>query len=290
MIPTPRIVLIALLTLAALTALSFSSLLPSVLHAQAVNVTPEERSTVSLAATIHPTATPKPPSHVRLPILMYHYISSPPLGSDKYRIDLSVPPDHFEAQLQYLRDHGFTTVGLQDVYDLLSTGKPLPPKPIVLTFDDGYRDHYENAFPLLQKYGMTGTFFIVTDFIVYGNPEHVTWPMVQTMVKGGMDIQSHSRTHKDMRNRSNAFLVWEILGPAEQIGAYAGKKPLFFCYPSGHYDNAVIKVLRDIGTLASVTTDYGDTYSLTNAMLWPRLRVHNTTTIAQFAALVSVSN
>lgn len=261
---------------------------PAEAAAGTATVTPAKTPSPLPTRTPAPTATPKPPASVRLPVLMYHYISKPPAKADRYRIDLSVAPEAFEQQLIYLRDNGFTTVSLQDVYDLLSMGKRLPPKPIVLTFDDGYLDHYTNAFRLLKKYKMTGTFFVVTDYVVYKNPEHLTWAMIKEMAKAGMSIESHSRTHKDMRGRKNDFLVWEILGPVEQIEAYADKRPRFFCYPTGKYDAAVMKILRDVGTLAAVTTEYGDTYTLQNAMTWPRHRVRHDTTVAQFASLVEL--
>lgn len=240
-------------------------------------------------ATPVPTATPKParlPASARVPILMYHYISEPPPGADRYRIDLSVKPQDFERQLQYLSANGYTTISLYDLYAHLSLGRALPPRPIVLTFDDGYRDHYEHAFPLLQKYGMRGTFFVTTDFINFGNPHHLTWEMVKEMSAAGMDIESHARTHRDLRNRDFQFLVWEILGPIEQITAHTGRRPRFFCYPSGRYDDAVIRMLRSVQTWAAVTTEHGSVHTLANAMTWRRIRVHGRESLEHFAAMV----
>jgi len=257
--------------------------------AQAAGTLPPEDATPTARPRV-PTRTPTPaplPALARVPILMYHYISAPPPGADKYRIDLSVTPDNFERQLSYLKANGFKTVSLADVYAHLSEGKPLPPKPVVLTFDDGYLDAYTEAFPLLQKYGMQGTFFVSTDLINYKNPEHITWKMAREMADAGMSIESHARTHRDLRARSTAFLVWELLGPVEQITYYAGKKPRFFAYPSGRYDEGVVKMLREVSTLAAVTTEFGAIQSLGNAMEWPRVRVRNATTLDQFAALVA---
>lgn len=258
-------------------------------EAQAAGKLPPEDATPTArprVATRTPTPAPLP-ALARVPILMYHYISVPPPGADKYRVDLSVTPDNFERQLSYLKANGFKTVSLADVYAHLSEGKPLPPKPVVLTFDDGYLDAYTKAFPLLKKYGMRGTFFVSTDLINYKNPEHVTWKMVREMADAGMSIESHARTHRDLRQRDNAFLLWEILGPVEQITHYAGKKPCFFAYPSGRYDANVMKMLREVGMLAAVTTEPGAIQSLGNAMLWPRLRVRNAATLDQFVALVT---
>jgi len=113
---------------------------------------------------------------------------------------------------------------------------------------------------------MRGTFFITTDFINYGNPNYLTWEMVKEMSAAGMDIESHARTHRDLRNRGFQFLVWEILGPIEQIMAHTGKRPRFFCYPSGRYDDAVIRMLRSVETWGAVTTEHGYTHTLANAM------------------------
>lgn len=184
-----------------------------------------------------PTATviKRPlPASAHVPVLMYHYVEIPPPNAERLRRDLTTTPEEFEAQLQFLSDNGYTTISLDQLYDYLSLGDPLPAKPVVLTFDDGYLDIYTEVFPLLRRFGMIGTFFIVTDFINYHNPEHASWPMVQEMASAGMNFEPHSRTHMDLRGRSTAVLVWELLGPVEQITAYTGHRPRFFCYPAGN--------------------------------------------------------
>lgn len=256
------------------------------------DATPTPISTRS-TATPRPVATPTPaplPDSARVPILMYHYISTPPRNADKYRIDLSVTPQDFERQLQFLRTNDYTAISLYDLYDHLTLGRSLPPKPVVLTFDDGYRDQYENAFPLLKKYGMAGTFFLSTDFINAGNPNYLTWKMVREMSDAGMRIESQGRTHSDLRQRDFQFLVWEILGPIEQITAYTGKRPRFFCYPAGRYDDDVIRVLRSVQTWAALTTEPGSTYTRANLMTWPRVRVRGPMTVDQFAALLAAND
>ncbi len=222
-----------------------------------------------------------------VPILMYHYISVPPAGADKYRVDLSVSPDMFDQQLAYLAENGFSTVSLYALLEHLSTGASLPPRPVVLTFDDGYRDNYENAFPLLKKYGFTGVFFVVSDFINNGRPEYLTWDMAREMAEAGMSIESHSRTHPDLRGRSFQFLVWEILGPIEAITHHTGQRPRFFCYPAGKYDRDVIVVLESVETWAAVTTNPGRRQTLDTAMTWPRMRVHGGGSLRDFARLVN---
>src|SRR5579859_6620537 len=180
---------------------------------------------------------------VRVPILMYHYVSDPPPGSDKYRVDLSVPPAKFAAQLHWLKDNGYQTIAPDDLYAALVGGRKLPDHPILLTFDDGYVDAYANAYPILQKYGFTGTFFLVTGFIDEGRPGFLNWDQVKEMSDAGMAMQNHSREHLDMRNRDHDWLVYQILGPEETIEAHTGIRPRFFCYPSGGFDDATIREL-----------------------------------------------
>lgn len=241
-----------------------------------------------LGSAAHMPADPTAEARVaRVPILMYHYLSAPPPGADRVRQDLSVSPAAFEAQLAYLKDNGFNAIRLDDLHNHLAAGAPLPPKPVILTFDDGYRDTYENAFPLLLRYGFRATFFIVSDFVHSGNPVYMNWRMVREMSDAGMSIESHSRTHPDLRNRSFENLVWEILGPIESIEAFTGRRPRFFCYPAGRYDDAVIRVLRSVGTLGAVTTHSGKTHTLGDAMTWSRVRVRGGLTVEQFAALLN---
>lgn len=244
-------------------------------------------------AAVRPVAPPVPVvagatgvREARVPILMYHYLSVPPPDADRIRIDLSVSPAMFEQQLAYLKENGYTTLSLGDLYDALAGGRGLPAKPVILTFDDGYRDAYENALPLLKKYGMRATFFIVTDFIHAGHPAYLTWPMVQALNDAGMSIENHTRSHADLRRRNDDFLVWQILGAIESIQAYTGKRPQFFCYPGGFFDDNTVRVARSANVLAAVTTQYGKTHTLSDAMVWSRVRVRGEGTLREFADLV----
>jgi peptidoglycan/xylan/chitin deacetylase (PgdA/CDA1 family) len=218
---------------------------------------------------------------------MYHYISVPPADADTYRRDLSVTPENLDAQLAWLRENGYTAITLQHLLYHLTLGWPLPEKPIILTFDDGYADAYANAFPILQKYGFVGTFFIITDRITFGDPNYATWDQIVEMHNAGMDIQSHTRTHPDLRGLSEAQLLWQILGSKEAIEARTNKQVHFFCYPSGKYDANAIRALQQYGYWAAVTTEYGATHSLDNLFTLKRIRIRATDTIETFVQKVT---
>ena len=221
-----------------------------------------------------------------MPILMYHYISELPPDADAYRRDLTVLPAHFEEQLQYLQAQGYQSVLLADVYETLATGKPLPQKPIVLTFDDGYKDAYTGALPLLQKYGFVGEFFLLATPAHYEAPQYLTWNDVRAMADAGMSMQAHGRDHYDLTGRSYEFLVYQILGAREAVEAHTERPVRFFCYPSGRYDDATIAVVESAGYWGAVTTAWGSELRLDNRFAWPRIRVKGSLSLDGFATLL----
>ncbi|MFQ5594419.1 MAG: polysaccharide deacetylase family protein [Anaerolineae bacterium] len=237
---------------------------------------------VPAAETVTPNDTsrepllPPPDGTVRdaqVPILMYHYISELPLGADEIRIGLSVTPADFEAHLQYLKENGYHTISLHQLLLNLTRGEPLPANPIILTFDDGYRDNYENAFPLLQKYGFTATFFLITNFIDEERPAYVTWDQVKRLAQAGNEIGAHTRDHPDLRGKDIDFLVWQILGSKEAIQNGAGITPRFFSYPSGKYDGNVIAVLASAHYWGAVTVKQGIHQSSETTFELQRIRI-----------------
>ncbi|MEW5958094.1 MAG: polysaccharide deacetylase family protein [Chloroflexota bacterium] len=228
--------------------------------------------------TATPTPTPQPTPigdglSLSVPILMYHYVSTPPEGADAVRRDLSVTPDQFEAHLAFLRQNGYQTVTLRDLTLALSGHVALPDRPIILTFDDGYRDNYENAFPLLRKYGDVGVFFVFTQVIDTNNVSYLTWDMVKEMHQAGMEFGSHSYRHSDLAGRDVDFLVYEILGSKEAIEERIGEPVRFFSYPSGRYDALTVQILASANFWAAVTTQWGIEQSFTGRFELLRIRV-----------------
>lgn len=225
---------------------------------------------------------------LKVPILMYHYVSEPPPDSDIYRVDLSVPPDAFRQQMAYLKDNGYTPVDLYDLSTAIVAHTELPEKPIVITFDDGYLDNYENAFPILQEYGFKGTFFVITEFIDSGREGYMNWEMLEEMSRAGHRIESHSRTHPDLTTKSRDGLIWELLGSQETLAAHIGYKPRYFCYPGGTYNDETIQVLKELDYWGAVTTENGSWHGFNDRFEWRRVRLRNSTTIQEFARLTDL--
>ena len=249
--------------------------------------TPRTRATATPPATETPGPTPdRVWRHVRVPILMYHYVTVPPPGADNYRVGLSVTPEQFREQMTYLVEHGYTTVTLDDVLFALNQGRALPPKPVVLSFDDGYAEMYTNVFPVLQELGLVGTFFVVTGWIDDENPDFLSWTQAREMAEAGMRIESHSKSHPDLSDKPRDYIVYEVLGSIESIEAHVGRRPRFFCYPAGAFDDYLVSLLPEFGLWGAVTTQAGTRHYSDAPYTMRRVRISNDTTLAQFAAFL----
>ncbi len=245
-------------------------------------------------STHTPTPTPLLPTpdgierRARVPILMYHHIEQAPPYANAIRRDLSVSPEDFEAQLAYLRREGYETITLNDLALHLTMGMTLPAKPIILTFDDGYANAYTNAFPLLQRYGFIGTFFVISEPVNAGDPSFLSWSQVEEMYAAGMRFEPHSHNHPDMRNRSFDFVVFQVLAPKEAIEARTGEPCRFFAYPAGRYDQFVIDVLRSADIWGGVLTEQGATHTADDLFTLRRVRVHGGDDLSAFVRILNL--
>ena len=259
--------------------------------------TPAPTDTPTPTPTFTPTFAPTPPRPLtpmitrdptqrvlRVPILMYHYVSVPPPDADKYRLDLSVTPANFQAQLEYLAREGYHPVRLSDLGEFLLNGSPLPTKPIAITFDDGYSDNYQNAFPILKRSKFPATFFIITQYADDRKTGYMTWDQLEEMAIEKMEIGAHSMTHPDLQGKPRAFQVSEIAGSKLLIESRIGTPVRVFSYPAGKYDAQTIDVLRATGYLAAVTTEpQGTRQSVSAPFELQRIRVRGSFSVNDFA-------
>lgn len=266
---------------------------------QTATATPSPTATATPLPTETPLPTATPPlpvalptpngiisRTVRVPIIMYHYISTPPEGADRYRVNLSLEPDDFREQMRYLAENGYTAIDLYDLSLAITNKAELPPKPVILTFDDGYLDAYENAYPILEEFGFKATFFIITDYVDGGNPNHMNWAMIEEMSAAGHRMESHTKTHPDLSTLSWDGQIFQILGSQQTLAAHIGYTPRFLCYPSGRYDDETIEVLKQLDFWGALTTQGGKWHGFEERYEWQRLRISYTTTLGNFIDLV----
>jgi peptidoglycan/xylan/chitin deacetylase (PgdA/CDA1 family) len=188
-----------------------------------------------------------------VPILMYHYISSSPWKDDKIRIGLSTPPFIFERQLKQLSDDGYTTITLNEMFDAFAGRISLPEKPVILTFDDGYADFYQNAFPLLKKYSMKGTVFVITSFV--DKLGYLTWPQINEMDGSGIiQIGSHTIHHLALTLVKPEILKQEVEESKLILENHLGHPVMWFAYPYGIYNKKVVDAVQKAGYFGAVNT------------------------------------
>jgi peptidoglycan/xylan/chitin deacetylase (PgdA/CDA1 family) len=232
------------------------------------------------AAPPNPTVTPR--GTTVIPILMYHYVRTVTDPSDMVGINLSVTPEKFAAQMQYLADNGYTTLTMGEVHAILAGTLPLPPKPIALTFDDGYRDFYTTAWPVLKRHNFKATSYVVTSVI--GLEPYMTWAMLQELDATGLiEIGAHTRTHPDLRAMGKDKRWDEIVGSKAILEEGLGHPIGSFCYPAGYYTAEVLADVRRAGYLSAVTTAYGSKLNIQDAFEMPRIRVHGPDSLAGWA-------
>ena len=220
------------------------------------------------------------------PVLMYHYISELPEDADDIRTELTVRPEQFDQHLRYLAESGYESITSQELLHALQFGAILPERPVILTFDDGHLDHYVHALPILQRHGFSGTFFIITQFADESRPEHLNWAQIQALAQAGMSIESHTKTHADLRNRSYDFLVYELLGSIESIQAHINARVSSLAYPIGRYDENVLHIVRNTPIQIAFTTRNGAYHTSDRLLELPRLRVSHHTSVNGLAALI----
>jgi peptidoglycan/xylan/chitin deacetylase (PgdA/CDA1 family) len=209
------------------------------------------------------------PSTKPVPILMYHVIHSPPAGA-KFP-DLYVPPAEFDAQVKALQDAGYKGVTLDQVESAWAKGTPLPAKPIVLSFDDGYRSQYAKARPTLQRAGWPGVLNLKVD----QKPEegNLTESQIRGLIDAGWEVDAHTITHPDLTTLDAAQLEQEVAGSRKDIQQRYGVPVNWFCYPAGRYDETVEAAVKAAGYEGATTTQPGWATPDEDRFRLPRIRV-----------------
>lgn len=171
---------------------------------------------------------------VGVPVLNYHQVNS------SFASALTMHPLEFERQLKYLADEGYTSITLDQLYEYTVHHKELPPKPVLITFDDGYIDNYEVALPLLEKYHMKATLFMISDAI--GAPRFVTANQLLDMEQRGFHIESHTDTHRRLDTLSAEETFKEFTVSKEKLEKILHHPITYMAYPQGFAPQEVERI------------------------------------------------
>jgi peptidoglycan/xylan/chitin deacetylase (PgdA/CDA1 family) len=212
-----------------------------------------------------------PARRVRVPILTYHRVHEFATELTKSIPDLTVEPTNFTAEIAALAANGYHAVSQRQLFNALYHGAPLPSKPVLISVDDGYEDDVIQILPVLQRYHMVATFYVITGRFHEGgflNPSEV-----RQLDAAGMDVGAHTRHHLPLPEMSAAELESEVAGSRQDLESVLGHPVYWFAYPFGEYNATVVEAVRRAGFLLAATTDPGTTESSLEPFTMPRLHV-----------------
>jgi len=215
---------------------------------------------------------------VNVPILLYHHIQNVDYFS-RYR----VPPGQFEQQMKLLHDWEYTTISVDMLVQAITKGADLPPRPILITFDDGDLDVYENAFPIMQKYGFTGVFYLVANYV--GQPGYISVAQIKEMTDAGWEVGSHSLNHIDLPTNPKRQQA-EIVGSKKELEKLLGVPVKSFAYPYGRASGSVFNYVHFAKYTAGMGLGYTADQGKGNLFYLQRWEVQSGFSIASFAAFL----
>ena len=208
---------------------------------------------------------------------MYHGVAETTWGA----AELFVRPVDMEAQLQYLTENGYTPIFFEDLARVDEIEKP-----VLLTFDDGYVDNYTELFPLLQKYQVKATIFVIAGTVDY-NPNNLTSAQIREMSDSGLvSIQSHTQTHPYLSQLTRAQQEWELTQSKLTLTRITGKEPYVLAYPVGDTNQNTLE-LAALHFKQAIIMNGGDYHTSTDPYQIPRWYVSRQSTLSAFVDMVS---
>lgn len=168
---------------------------------------------------------------------MYHHIGYSDTNPSFY-----VDPVMFEAQIKHLIEKNYNPITFSELLSKLNGNEEIPKKSVIISFDDGWRNQYQFAFPILKKYNFRATFFPVVNYVGKGN--YMEWSELRELTNNGMEIGSHTMNHPNLANLSNSYVEYEIKNSKLILEENLKQKIEVLSYPYCAYDNEVIQSIK----------------------------------------------
>ncbi|HWX09657.1 MAG TPA: polysaccharide deacetylase family protein [Gaiellaceae bacterium] len=234
-----------------------------------------------------PLVFPKqlPARTLEVPILMYHRVGSEPRGPG-ITDALTVSTAAFADEMRWLRRVGFHAITQRELFAALEYGMRLPRHPVVITFDDGYRDVLWNAAPVLHRLRMPATAYVITGRVSGVDPSFLTWDELHQLESNGFDIGSHTVHHLALTGLQMPQALAELVDSRLALQHHLGRPVPWFAYPSGRENAAVVALARRAGYLLAVTTAPGTLQRASQPLQLSRYEVLDTTGVHGLAALL----
>ncbi|MFD8523294.1 polysaccharide deacetylase family protein [Streptomyces capillispiralis] len=225
----------------------------------------------------------------RVPILMYHAVSSDPGEATRA---LSVTPEAFAEQMAVIADRGLTPVTTAELAAHWRSGRPLPARPVLVTFDDGYEGVHRHALPVLARHGFPATVFVTTGWLrgPYdtggGLDTMLDWGQVRELADGGFEIGGHSHSHPQLDQLDDGTLRSELILCKEIVSDQLGTVPASFAYPYGYSSRRVREAVRETGYAQALAVGNGLARRAQGPYALRRVTVRRSTDTAEFERLV----
>ncbi|MDD5078585.1 MAG: polysaccharide deacetylase family protein [Candidatus Omnitrophica bacterium] len=222
------------------------------------------------------------------PILMYHEIG---YGEGSFYVS----PENFNRQMEYIKKHGYKVITLDELAERIKNNKGFKRNEVVITFDDGYKNNFEYAYPVLKEFKFPATIFIITDFVGKApssdkDKQFLSWEEIRQMSKGQISAGSHTKSHFYLGGVvDDRAVLEELIGSKKAIERETGLPADYLCYPSGGFSQRVKELAAQAGYKGACTTNRGfvrfnrDVYEL------KRIKVTNSDTVKPFSFAVKLS-
>ncbi|KAA9034520.1 polysaccharide deacetylase family protein [Ginsengibacter hankyongi] len=184
-------------------------------------------------------------SKKEVPVLCYHHIREAKPGQSETLKSYSVSPESFAQQMKALKDSGYQTILPDDLYNYLTHGAKLPPKPVILSFDDTDEEQFSIGYPEMKKYGFKGVFFIMT--ISLNRPRYMTTEQLKQLSDDGNAVEAHTWDHHMVTKYKGADFEIQFVKPKKKVEDITGKPAEYFAYPYGVWNLAAVPELKKAG-------------------------------------------
>ena len=207
-----------------------------------------------------------------VPIIMYHSVNPQPNPEIKRLI---VSPETFKRQMRFLKEHKYNVLPLEAVVSFIKDRKRFPPRTVAITFDDGYRDNYIYAFPVLKKYNLPATIFIIVNEVERPQGDRLGWREIKEMQDSGIiSIGSHTIGPEPLvKIKSKEEVKRQIFDSKKILEQKLGSKVNIFSYPEGMFDAKIRQLVIDAGYIAAVATKPGERYPDDDVFALKRIRI-----------------
>lgn len=208
---------------------------------------------------------------LQIPILMYHYVEYVTDKNDTFRESMNIKPDTFELQMKTLKDAGYTFMHARELGEVLKYKRILPKDPILITIDDGHWDVATDILPILQKYDIKATVYVIPGFT--GGSDFMTDKQIQYVISSGLiEIGSHTIHHIPLQGQPPEITEYEITESKKMLENQYHIPIVSFTYPSGSFDTQAIDFVEKAGYTTAMSTIEGTQVNRANRYFLYRLR------------------